>query len=296
MMTSGANLMWRSQEFLHQKNSPIVPGFLMLVAGSLVVYRHMTVEHPDQDHLKTFLAMIVIQMLPLVALEVKIMECADPVGLFCKFAAPVTLMHGIFLLMRVCQYPLYEQGYLIFSVAGLAGAAVTMHKGFRMELGAIFQHSTVWNLVALALVAAACTEYAEVYFGPAWLANRSWRAHFTSTLSTANSYIELMAFVPAVWMMYRESTSGERMTQIDSIQTRRTSTAFFLFLVIFYFAEDVLQAYEAFVVSPLAAIAHVAHFLLLSDFAFYVLAHVYNPEKLIGELRKWLPADLACAV
>merc|ERR1719420_2659829 len=105
-----------------------------------------------------------------------------------------------------------------------------------------------------------------------------------------------MAFVPAVWMLYRESTSGERMPSVESIQTKRTSTAFFLFLVIFYFTEDITQAYESMFISPLAAMAHMAHFLLLSDFAFYILAHVYNPEKLMGELRKWLPADLACAV
>merc|ERR1719162_2339832 len=103
-----------------------------------------------------------------------------------------------------------------------------------------------------------------------------------------------MAFVPAVWVVYRESDSHG--SDLDSPATKRTSTAFFLFLVIFYFTEDIFQAYEALFVSPLAAIAHLAHFLLLLDFAFYILAHVYNPEKLVGELRKWLPADLACAV
>lgn len=270
----------------------------MLVAGSLLVYRHATEEVRGNDPLKTFLAMILIQMLPLVALELKITSCTDPVGLFCKFAAPVTLMHGIFLLQRVCQYPLYEQGYVMFSVAGLAGAVFTMHKGYRQRWFNIFQYTAVWNLAIMAFVAAACTESAEAYFGGSTMGfgNRTWLKYFKVVLQTTNSYVELLAFVPAVWMAFRDDTSRAPVTNVDSIDTKRTSTAFFLFLVIFYFTEDVFQACESWSVSPLAAMAHVVHFLLLLDFAFYVLAHVYNPEKLIGELRKWLPADLACAV
>merc|ERR1719453_1416351 len=122
--------MWRAQDILHKKPQ-VVPGTLLLIASSLVVYRHMTHEAYGQaDILKTFLAMILVQMLPLVVLEMKIMACADPVGLFCKFAAPVTLMHGVFLLMRVIQYPLYEQGSLLFAILGTLGAGVTMHCGY----------------------------------------------------------------------------------------------------------------------------------------------------------------------
>merc|ERR1719299_180843 len=146
MMLSIGNLMWHTQEILHRKNSPIVPGALMLVASSLVVYRHVYTQTDETDHLKTFLAMIVIQMLPLVALEVKIMECADPVGLFCKFAAPVTLMHGIFLSMRVIQYPLYEQGYIIFALLGTLGAGIAMKCGYRQRPSDIARYTAVWGL------------------------------------------------------------------------------------------------------------------------------------------------------
>lgn len=294
MMMSCTNLIWQAQEVLHRKNSPIVPGALLLIAGSLVVYRHMAQEvNSGRDHLKSFLAMIVVQMLPLVALEMKIMSCADPVGLFCKFAKPVTLMHAAFLLMRIIQYPLYAQGYVIFSLLGLCGAVVTLHKGCNLHWSRILEYKAVCNLLLLAFMAACCTEYVEIYFHPQ-LRWRSWGKYITAVLMTTNSYVELMAFVPAVWMVYRDTEF--KSVDLDSIVTKRTSTAFFLFLVIFYFTEDIFQAYESLFVSNLAATAHIAHFLLLLDFAFYVLAHVYNPEKLMGELRKWLPADLACAV
>jgi len=298
-MTSAANFIWRSHEVLHRKNNMVVPGSLMLLAGSLIVYRHMTqVNNHGTDNLKTFLAMTLIQMIPLVALECKVMSCADPVGLFCKFAAPVTLMHSVFLFLRICQYPLYAQGYVFFSVLGFAGAVVTMSKGFKQRWFNIFQYPAVWKLVALAFVAAAFTVSADAYFAPVWRRRLRgyWWKLFKSVLTTTNHYVELMAFVPAVWMMYNEDKSGQHTTQVESKDTKRTSTAFFLFLVIFYFTEDIVDAWETKFRSPLSSAAHVAHFMLLLDFAFYILAHVYNPEKLMGELRKWLPADLACAV
>jgi hypothetical protein len=295
MMSSTANFMWRYQEVLHRKNSPIVPGILMLIAGSLIVYRHVTVETYGTDNLKTFLGLILIQMLPLVALEMKIMSCADPVGLFCKFASPVTMMHGIFLAMRVCMYPFLPDD-LHWSIAGVAGAALALHKGYGKTWRCIYQYPAVWSLVMLAFVAAACTEGVEVYLSPYRWQYDSWGAIFKACFQAANSYLELLAFVPAVWMMYREGNFGESMTQVDSIDTKKTSTAFFFVLVIFYFTEDVLQAYAVFSAAPVAAIAYLVHFLLLLDFAFYVLAHVYNPEKLMGELRKWLPADLVLGV
>merc|ERR550537_965432 len=85
----------------------------------------------QQDSIKIFLALIVIQMLPLVALEMKIMSCADPVGLFCRFATPVTLAHALFLAMRLCMYKMYDTNYVVCSGLGLVGALITLHAGFK---------------------------------------------------------------------------------------------------------------------------------------------------------------------
>merc|ERR1719263_304701 len=115
-------MMWQTQNVLHKKPQ-VVPGILLLLAGSLVVYRHMN-HSPgeyESDSLKTFLAMVVVQMLPLVALEMKIMSCADPVGLFCRFAMPVTLIHTFFLGMRLITGE--EQG-MFRSAVGCVAALV----------------------------------------------------------------------------------------------------------------------------------------------------------------------------
>jgi len=302
-MMSIANVAWGAQSVLHSKNSAVVPGTLMLIAGSLVVYRHMTHEMAGPDNLKTFLGMIVLQMLPLVILEMKVISCADPVGLFCKFSGPVTLMHGIFLMLRVCTYPIYEHGTLWFSITGVLGVLVTIVFGFRQRwtLRAMSEYNAVWGLTILAFAAACCTELVEEHLNPRPSWNPvTWKKFATVVFAEANNYIELMAFVPAVWMLFREDQStvqySAKYLDVDSVDTKRRATAFFLFLVGFYFAEDIYQAYGAFWLAPVAAAAHIVHYLLLVDFAFYVLAHIYNPEKLVSELRKWLPKDVSVSV
>jgi len=292
MQCSATNMMWQTQQFLHKKPQ-VVPGLLLSAASCLFIHRHMTEEIYGHDALKTFLGLIIIQMLPLVALEMKIMSCADPVGLFCKFATPVTLVHAIFLTMRLCMWNLYDNSFLLYSALGLAAAMITLRKGFNESPLSIMRCSNVWVLIFLALVAAFGTHMVDSYLQPSWKV-QSWGDFFNEMLSTSNSYVELMGFVPAVWMVYRQDQ--RTYDDIDSVSTKRKATSFFLFLVAFYMTEDVFQAWDAFGVSPVAALAHMLHFVLLCDFGCYVLAHIYNTDKLVGQLRKWLPADLACEV
>jgi len=296
MPTSVNEMMWRTQDILHKKPQ-VVPGSLLLLASSLIVYRHMshsmTHDH-EEDILKTFLAMILVQMLPLVALEMKIMSCADPVGLFCKFATPVTLVHAFFLGMRLVFYSHHESETLLCSGVGFVGALAALHKGYRESFSNIIQCRAVWGLIALAFIASFSTTAVDAVLNPhrlRWTV-QSGVGFLKTMLQTSNSYIELVAFVPAVWIVYREDRSASRY-QVESVDTKRTATTFFLFLVGFYVTEDLLNAYLAFSFSWMASVAHVAHFCLLLDFSFYVLAHIYNPEKLVGELRRWLPVDFS---
>jgi len=286
-------IMWRTQDILHKKPQ-VVPGTLLLLASSLIVCRHMSHEQEHgTDVIKTFLAMILVQMLPLVALEMKIMSCADPVGLFCKFATPVTLIHAFFLGMRLVMNHQYDQSTLVCSGMGFVGALVAMQKGYRESWSNIVSCYPVWSLISLAFMASLSTSSLDSYLNPKpeWMAPTTWESFFTSVIETSNSYIEIVAFVPAVWMVYRENKSMGRY-QVESTETKRTATAFFLFLVGFYVTEDLLMLYQAWEFSVLASIAHLAHFILLVDFSFYILAHIYNPEKLVGELRRWLPVDI----
>lgn len=295
-MVFSASMMWRATDVLHRKNNQVVPGILLLLAGSLIAYRHAVTEVKENqhDHLKTFLGLIAIQMLPLVILEMKIMSCDDPVGLFCKFGGPVTFMHAIFVFLRVCNPTFFGHQWL--NMGTLLGALFTLNKGLGQELNlrTIFVgYNAVWRLTGLAFLAACVTELAS--FQGKLGQPHAWDHFKLMAISTGTQYVEIMAFVPAVWMVCRAGQDSPR-AQVDSQDMKKKATAFFLFLVSFYLWEDLIQAYEASVISGLAAAAHILHFLLLVDFTFYVLAHVYNPDKLVGELQKWLPADLRCAV
>jgi len=300
-MVFSASIMWQTRDVLHRKNSQVVPGVLLLMSGSLVAYRHATMDDEDsqQDPLKTFLGLIVIQMIPLVILEMKIMSCHDPVAMFCKFAGPVTLMHALFLGMRVCVYNINPLGDYWLNIGALMGAFITMHFGFhqRWNFRSIFvEYSAVWHL-ALLTVAAACITEVMAHWD-VFMHHTLWQALQSvklQVISNATNYIELMAFIPAVWMVCRDDQNAQRV-DVESPEIKRKATAFFVFLFTFYCWEDIVQALEAASGSRLASAAHLLHFLLLVDFAFYVLAHVYNPDKLVGELQKWLPADFRCAV
>eukprot|EP00746_Dinoflagellata_sp_MGD_P148957 gnl/MRDRNA2_/MRDRNA2_81074_c0_seq3.p1 gnl/MRDRNA2_/MRDRNA2_81074_c0~~gnl/MRDRNA2_/MRDRNA2_81074_c0_seq3.p1 ORF type:complete len:245 (+),score=39.58 gnl/MRDRNA2_/MRDRNA2_81074_c0_seq3:1-735(+) len=237
----------------------------------------------------------------------KIMSCADPVGLFCKFATPVTLVHAIFLCMRLGLYQMYETEELIYCGVGLVGALATMILGFKCSPMDILRCGNVWALLLLAFAAAFATTAVESYLHPRYDHNdihqfnsfvrrdastKTWifiHEQFISDMfSTANSYIELTAFVPAVWMVYIQD---QKVYYTDPVSTKRKATAFFLFLAAFYLIEDVKSAWDSWEDTHAGAIAHLLHFALLCDFAFFVLAHIYNTDKLVGTLRNWFPEN-----
>jgi len=83
----------------------------------------------------------------------------------------------------------------------------------------------------------------------------------------------------------------------DLATTQRRAVCLFAFLAAFYSVEDVGNAISLRRDCPLASCGHVAHFLLLVDFATFLLAHLCDPDKfakLRGEFCAWLAG--ACAV
>merc|ERR1719436_1688854 len=120
-----------------------------------------------------------------------------------------------------------------------------------------------------------------------------------AVIETAALYIELLAFVPAVWMICRvgKGAPGQAQQEPDVAVTRCRALSLFAFLVGFYFVEDVVSAFMNYKDLPMASMGHLAHFLLLLDFAGFVLAHLYDPakfEKLAGSLMSMFTD--ACAV
>merc|ERR1719146_642867 len=111
-------------------------------------------------------------------------------------------------MMRLFNQPFVAGVYLdqdnVLAVLGLLGACYTIIKGFGKHWSCIFQHPTVWTLVLMAIVAAFCTNVVDDLITER-IMPRSWKMFFKEVLLNSNSYIELMAFVPAVWMVFREA-------------------------------------------------------------------------------------------
>jgi len=288
-----SNAMWRVQVFLHGSGNNITfPGLLVLSASILVVYKHFVEGdggHPGGDPTKQFLALIVIQMLPLVFLQMKILSCPDPIGMLSRFGTKVLLMHACFLALRVGAWHLVEVGLGFCNVIALVLVCVALRFGFKFGITSIPSHWDVGCLLLLAGAGAFVTELFD-FHGQQTLLQMGF---LECTIATASSYIEILSFVPGVWLVQKsvkkndDEPKSESMAKPESAQTQ--ANFFFAFLVPFYVMEDVISAFRVGSEAPLAAVAHMVHFLVLLDFACFLLSHIYNPDKVKGSFLRWLP-------
>jgi len=266
--------MWRTQVALHGKsNSATLPALLVGSASALVVYKHFVEESGDPT--KQFLALIVLQMLPLVFLEMKILSCPDPVGMLSQFGAKVLLMHACFLALRVCAWPLLEVGLGFCNLLGLVAAIGALYCGFRSQFKSWSAHLDVCGLLLLAVVGALFTELLDFHRQASLL---------ECTIFTASSYMEILAFVPAVWMVHQTTKKNDDACISGSDEVQTQGALFFAFFVCFYITEDVISAFRVGGQDALAATAHIVHFVLLLDFSCFLLARIYNPDKVHGSM------------
>lgn len=268
------------QNVLHRSNSLALPLSLLLASSGLVVYRHAVDEEQrfSSDPLKTFLFLIMLQMLPLVFLEMKVMSCPDPIALLMRFGPKVMLMHISFLAIRVFSYPYAQVGnFPVGNVIGFIAACMVLMKGFRMQfsLSFLWDHRDVFGLTLLTFLAGGVTSMME------------GELNLKYALDMATSYAEVCAFVPAVRVVYQPETYS--VMRVNASDPRIGAISFFAFLASFYLLEDVGGALNIMNVLPLAAAGHMVHYLLLLDFAGFVLGRVISPEKLKGQLQAFIP-------
>jgi len=276
-------VMWQTQVALHgQSNNAILPALLVAAASVLVVYKHFTDEQGG-DPIKHFLGLIAIQMIPLVFLQMKILSCPDPVGMLSRFGTKVLLMHACFLTLRVAAWPLLEVGLGFCNVIGLAVACAALHFGFGFRCTSISEHWDICLLLLVAVAAGFCTELLDFHRQASLL---------ECTIFTASSYMEILAFMPAVWMVYKglKKNDDEPISEPSNVQNQ--ALFFFAFLVPFYVMEDVISAFRVGGAEPFAALGHVVHFILILDFACFLLSHIYNPDKVQGSFLRFLPDQL----
>jgi hypothetical protein len=260
-----------------QNNSLALPSLLVAAASVLVVYKHFV---DANDPIKHFLALVVIQMLPLVFLQKRILSCPDPVSMLSRFGAKTLLMHGCFLALRVCAWPLLEIGLGFCNLAGLIVACVALFLGFNFRSGSLAAHWDVYSLWAVAAIGAICTELLDFHAQVSLLER---------VIFTTSNYIELVAFVPAVWMVQQAVKKSDDTYNGSDQVVQRQASFFFGFLVFYYVMEDLISAFRVAGDAPLASFGHIVHFLLLLDFACFLLAKIYNPDMVYGSFLRRIP-------
>eukprot|EP00421_Protoceratium_reticulatum_P007667 CAMPEP_0168371840 /NCGR_PEP_ID=MMETSP0228-20121227/7976_1 /TAXON_ID=133427 /ORGANISM="Protoceratium reticulatum, Strain CCCM 535 (=CCMP 1889)" /LENGTH=315 /DNA_ID=CAMNT_0008384735 /DNA_START=63 /DNA_END=1010 /DNA_ORIENTATION=- len=296
-------MLLRVQGLLHGTDSVLLPMALLLCAGGLVTYQHFGTNDSGRNSIKTFLAKILLGMLPLVIVEKKVVSCADPIRLFSRFSTKVLLMHASFLGLRLLtlgfpEIPVQSPKLDVFYFVG-ACILMPIVFGLRPSFAHVWEHRDVLALASMAM----CVAVVEVmlanthvgYRNSGRWSDRFYRAHFIEDLVvTGSDYLELVSFVPAVWMAYRHDTGGIP-TEVDIKDSQKRAFGLFTFLLAFYVHEDLVNSFKIRQSFPLAAVAHVAHFLLVLDCAVFLLAHLCSPEKfskLRGAVLGWV-ADIS---
>lgn len=311
------NAFWKTQGLLHRNDSVLLPCAILFIACGLVMYEHMTspTRHGFTDNsIRNFLAMIVVTMVPLAFLEKKILACAEPVKMISKISGKVLFLHAAFLAVRAPLHYIaggfHLQFFYAFSALISACVLLPTYFGFRLNRQTFFAYKEAFLVAGLAVIAAIITEAFSAYSMGTLTRSLSFsytsywtRKLISATAETSGLYMELTAFVPAVWMVCRPSKDGGNQdfgsmnVEADVAETRRRAVAFFAFLIGFYFTEDMVSAFQLSRELPLAALGHTAHFLLLLDFAGFLLGNLYDPEKLEKMMGSMLHALAdACAV
>lgn len=306
----------RIKGVLHKGGSMILPVLLLVAGGALWLYTHATYDEPvhDDHPMRTFLAMIIIQMTPLIFLEFTLLKHKDPVALFGKFGFKVTSMHACFLLVRTVCCALHPRsglaGSVWWNIALLGFAIFTLVRAFQIR-------SLHWHTiteVALLFAAGIVVAFTKEYWGARSYAlsvcgkrlspkcrERAWKSyHFQeSFIDTASNFTELLAFVPACLAMvndlYVEEASSSPEASASTHHQQREVKYFFAFLVGLYSVEDVIQAVHNYDGMP-AFLGHLLHYLLVLDFSVYFLGEICDSEKLKAELAEWMPGVFHCSV
>jgi len=269
---------------------------LFLVSAVLVGYRGVTQQHTDMP-LSGFLANIMLQMTPLIALKIKIWSATDRVSLVPLVLAKTLMIHATLEVLRIVSQMGHPRSVpklpLAVDCAGLCAALALLKWEFEYPLNPLVwaQHVDVRNLVILACGAALVTEVGFAFLPESWMDEQT-KAYFADPLEpgkvmfTAANYIDIVAFMPIVWRLYRAENELEDAAVGTTVSgtAKRQVKLFFLFVGAFYAWDDVIDPIMGLLDEPIAMMAHAAHFMLLLDFAGFFTFQVAQPTNVTTEM------------
>ncbi|CAE8710953.1 unnamed protein product [Polarella glacialis] len=274
----------------------VLPGSLLAVSAVVCVYRQMT-EDANDIPLTGFLASILMSMLPLVALKAKIWSCNDRVSLVPMVLVKTLLMHAALEVLRILsqfsegwQSMVFNRMNLGFDCAMLAAALAALRYSFGLpwSLSYVLDHRDVRNLILMAIAAAFVSEVFFVFVMPINESVTKQGLSVSKVLFAAANYVDVVGFMPVVWRLYQAENALDDFSvgTVVSLEARQQVRVFFAFVCTFYLWDDVLEPISSSLDEQLAMMAHIAHFMLLIDFAGFFLFQVGSPATLKEQGRK----------
>lgn len=297
MPQDDSSLVSTVQTFVHTSTCTLVlPGVLFVISAVLVAYRGITQEHTDMP-LSGFLANIMLQMTPLIALKIKIWVATDRISLVPLVLAKTLMIHATLEFLRIISQVIHPHSIPRLPIAidclGLAAALGLLKYEFEFPLNPMVwaQHVDVRNLIALAVGASLVTEVGFSFLPESWM-DESTKTYFKDPLApsqvlfTAANYIDIVAFMPIVWRLYQAENDMEESAVGTTVSdtAKRQVKCFFLFVGTFYAWDDVIDPIMGLLDEPVAMMAHAAHFMLLLDFAGFFIFQVAQPKSMSTEL------------
>jgi len=268
---------WQVQRTI-RKNSLVLPCAILIVAGLLVVAYHVLFEKDGGD-MHTFLIVVMLTMFPLAYLDANISRCSEPLAIFNKFALKVMVMQLAFLCVRAITLSTSDRiqdmyGNKVNMLTTLVGC-IAIPWGFHHQLPTFLQQTDVLMLIGMAF----CGALVTLFIGNVADGIFIFEVHAVDLSSLFSDYIEVVAFVPAALTVFTLNKKDAYLGKIEPDEHKRTSIAFAVFVIGFYFVEDIVTAFLTIRASGFEAVAHVLHFLLLLDVAWFLIASAHDPEQ-----------------
>lgn len=282
-----------AQKFLKKSVNFILPGMLLMGGFGSIIHRVISYDSPryGNDVVKTFLIMVMLQLLPVAALKLKTWLCSDLVTLMPMALTKTLMMH---VAVQICRLMFHVYASLInstmaveswqqcFDFVSLCVALYILVKEFDMKVENLTgkEHLDVFTTVAGGCIMATIVNVIAPIDGR--MVRLIW------VLNDCGNYMEILAFVPVARILCLEIDVEGRGTSVCE-DDRRKTRIFMAFILAFYFWDDICFS-AALAEIPLVAAGKAAHFVMLLDFAGYFVLQAGAQPQIVDEiLPKVLP-------
>lgn len=282
-------------------NHALVPGVLFIASCSFYLWRHFQkdkVAHPFES----IWVMVLIQMLPLIALKMKLGACLDRMGLVPFLLVKTLLMHMSLFALRITAQAMqdFSMGrhrlslYLTVDCVFLV-CAVYVLRAFGLQprnvpdlIQLSREHQDVRNLLLMAVSFA---------IAPFTILDRKLLGdlHLRDVLFEASNYVDIVAFMPIVWILYRADLYDDAkfggVGTLLSVEVQGRVRTFLTFLCVFYAWEDIFDSFLSLRNDPMVMGLKGAHYILVLDFSQFFIRQVRASATGQGGKRKGFNED-----